>query len=75
MTLAETGDLTRVEAGILYAELQRQEVHSTAQTVLFLLPAFQACGLTAVGSKRAAQKANEIFRKIQQDLNRINNGE
>lgn len=74
-TIRETGDMTRVEAGLIYTALREQEIREAAQQALFNLPGFEAAGIMAIGTKKSTKQANDIIRNAHKELTKISYGE
>lgn len=73
-TIRETGNLTRVEAGLIYNALRQQEIRVAAQQALFNLPGLQAAGIMAIGTKKSTKQANEIISNAQKELTKASYG-
>lgn len=73
-TIRETGNLTRVEAGLIYNALRQQEIRVAAQQALFNLPGLQAAGIMAIGTKKSTKQANEILSNTQKELTKVSYG-
>ncbi|MBP5430128.1 MAG: hypothetical protein J6Y25_04540 [Elusimicrobiaceae bacterium] len=67
--------MTRVEAGLIYKALLKQEVREAAQQALFNLPGLQAAGLIAMGTKKSTKQASEILTSTRKELTKASYGE
>lgn len=60
---------------LIYTALKKQEIREAAQRALFLLPALQAAGIMAIGTKKSTNQAHKILSDTQKELTKAIYGE